>query len=51
MDDCATAWNYFMQNLYTLYPEFQGKDFYFAGESYAGKYLPRYSWGMLQENK
>jgi carboxypeptidase D len=21
MDDCATAWNYFMLNLFTLYPE------------------------------
>lgn len=33
-----------------MYPEFVGKPIYMAGESYAGKYLPRYSWAMLEAN-
>ena len=33
-----------------MYPEFVGKDLFFTGESYGGKYLPAYSYAMLMHN-
>jgi len=33
-----------------MYPEFVGKDTYFTGESYGGKYLPAYTYSMLTYN-
>jgi vitellogenic carboxypeptidase-like protein len=29
-----------MKEFFNLFPDYRGKDFYFAGESYAGKYIP-----------
>ena len=34
-----------------MYSPFPKKDFYMTGESYAGKYIPRFSWEILQTNK
>ena len=39
-----------MKNLYEMYPEFKGKELYMTGESYSGKYLPVFSYAMLEEN-
>ena len=35
--------NYFMMNFYIQFPEFVGREIYLAGESYAGKFVPRYA--------
>jgi carboxypeptidase D len=52
LDDTASEFvNYFMMNLYTLFPEFVGREIYLAGESYAGKFVPRYAQEMLNFNK
>jgi carboxypeptidase C (cathepsin A) len=50
MDECATEWVTFMKSLYAKYPELVNKPLYMAGESYAGKYLPVFSWSMLEDN-
>jgi len=41
-NDTGTALdNYRMlQDFFTLFPEYQGRTFYIAGESYAGMYVP-----------
>lgn len=33
-----------------MYPSMEGHDLYFTGESYGGKYLPAYTYAMLQYN-
>jgi len=50
MEETSTEFIYFMQQLFTMYPEFVGHDLYFTGESYAGKYMPAYSYAMLLHN-
>ena len=40
-----------MDNFYAMYPSFVGRDFYLTGESYAGKYLPRFSYDLLMNNE
>jgi carboxypeptidase C (cathepsin A) len=37
--------------LYTMYPGMVGHDLYLSGESYGGKYLPRYSYALLKANE
>jgi carboxypeptidase C (cathepsin A) len=34
-----------------MYPAMVGHDLYLTGESYGGKYLPRYSYAMLMANQ
>jgi len=34
---------YFMDSLYTMYPEFVGRPLYFAGEGYAGKWASKFA--------
>lgn len=51
MDQAAEEWVTFMTNLYAMYPSFKNKPLYMTGESYSGKYLPRYSWALLEANK
>ena len=50
MDQAADEFVTFLDNLFSLYPAFVGKEFYFAGESYAGKYIPAFSKRILEEN-
>ncbi|CAO1628921.1 unnamed protein product [Parajaminaea phylloscopi] len=38
--DVAKEFYLFLQNLHTVFPELKGKEMYFAGESYAGQYIP-----------
>jgi len=35
---------------FTLYPEYRQNEFYAAGESYAGKYVPAVSYAIHQNN-
>ena len=51
MDEAADEFVTFMTNLWDMYPQFKGHDFYMTGESYAGKYLPRYSYALLKANE
>jgi carboxypeptidase C (cathepsin A) len=51
MTEAADEFVYFLTQLFTKYPEFVGKDLYFTGESYGGKYLPAYSYAMLKYNE
>jgi len=37
-----------MKNIYEAFPEIASKPLYMTGESYAGKYIPRFSWELLQ---
>ncbi|KAJ8964489.1 hypothetical protein NQ314_004776 [Rhamnusium bicolor] len=39
-----------VQQFFTLFPELQKNDFYVAGESYAGKYVPAISYTILKKN-
>lgn len=39
----ATMFATFMSNFLDFYPEYVGRDFYIAGESYAGHYIPDFS--------
>jgi vitellogenic carboxypeptidase-like protein len=50
MQESSWEFVYFLQQLFTMYPEFVGHDLYFTGESYGGKYLPAYSYAMLMHN-
>lgn len=50
MDDVNSEFMTFLYNFYAMYPLAIGKDFYMTGESYAGKYLPRFSYSILTEN-
>jgi len=51
MDESSLEYIYFLEQLFTLYPEFVGHDLYFTGESYGGKYLPLYAYNMLLHNQ
>jgi len=51
MQESSDEFVYFLTQLFTMYPEFVGKDLYFTGESYGGKYLPAYSYAMLKYNE
>jgi carboxypeptidase C (cathepsin A) len=51
MDEAADEFVTFMANLYEMYPEFKSKPLYMTGESYSGKYLPRYSNALLDSNE
>jgi carboxypeptidase C (cathepsin A) len=47
MDQISDEFVNFFVNFYEKYPQFKGRDFYVAGESYAGKYVPRYTYALL----
>ena len=40
-----------MEKYYELFPEEIGYEIYFAGESYAGQYIPYIADAILQRNK
>ncbi|KQK17647.1 serine carboxypeptidase-like 34 isoform X1 [Brachypodium distachyon] len=41
----------FLVNWFERFPQFKGHDFYIAGESYAGHYVPNLSEKILEQNK
>ena len=41
----------FLIQFFESYPEFQTRDFHLTGESYAGKYLPLFTFRVLEYNK
>jgi len=51
MDETADEFVNFFVRFYEMYPQFVGRDLYLSGESYAGKYLPRYSYALLKANE
>jgi carboxypeptidase C (cathepsin A) len=51
MDTAADEFIYFLTNLFNKYPAMIGHDLYLTGESYGGKYLPRYSYAILKANE
>ena len=50
LDGSTDEFVIFMTNFYALYPEFESRDLYLSGESYAGKFVPRYTYQLLEEN-
>jgi carboxypeptidase D len=40
----------FMEKWYTLFPQFEGEDLYFAGESYAGQHIPYIAKAVMDRN-
>eukprot|EP01116_Phalansterium_solitarium_P008793 TRINITY_DN2275_c0_g1_i1.p1 TRINITY_DN2275_c0_g1~~TRINITY_DN2275_c0_g1_i1.p1 ORF type:complete len:469 (-),score=183.36 TRINITY_DN2275_c0_g1_i1:252-1658(-) len=50
MDDVAANLYSFLTQFFTAYPAYAKVDFYVAGESYAGKYIPAIGYKILQEN-
>ena len=50
MEEATTEFMTFMHNLWNAFPELQDKDLYVTGESYAGKYIPRYSWEIFNDD-
>nr|POE65524.1 serine carboxypeptidase-like 46 [Quercus suber] len=40
----------FLQRWFAKYPEYRGKDFFIAGESYAGHYVPQLAQLIIQSN-
>ena len=47
MDEAVTEFMTFLDNLWNKYTDFPEKDLYMIGESYGGKWIPRFSWEML----
>ena len=41
----------FLQNFFKLYPEYRNRNFYIAGESYAGIYIPMLAYAVMKYNE
>ncbi|KAM9965524.1 hypothetical protein ACTFIW_005342 [Dictyostelium discoideum] len=50
-DEIATNLYTFLQQFYKLYPEYYTNELYITGESYAGKYIPAFSYHIIQQNQ
>ncbi|KAI3404787.2 KEX1 [Candida oxycetoniae] len=50
LDEMAFYFLKFMQEYYKLYPQDVGNDIYFAGESYAGQYIPYIADAIIKRN-
>ena len=48
-DEAAPEFVTMMKNIYELFPALAEKDLYLTGESYAGKYIPRFAWEVVQD--
>ena len=48
MDAAADEFVLFLTNLFNMYPHMVGHPLYLTGESYGGKYLPRYSYALKE---
>ena len=51
MDDVSSEFKYFLLQFYDIYPVFQGHQLILSGESYAGKYIPRFAYQLLLHNE
>ncbi|KAL2141464.1 hypothetical protein VTI28DRAFT_2387 [Corynascus sepedonium] len=51
LDQMADQFVVFMEKWYALFPEYEHDDIYFAGESYAGQYIPYIAKHILERNK
>lgn len=51
LDQITTEFLKFMEKYYELFPEDLDNEIYFAGESYAGQYIPYIADGILRRNK
>ncbi|KAH6840711.1 pheromone-processing carboxypeptidase KEX1 [Chaetomium sp. MPI-CAGE-AT-0009] len=51
LDEMAEQFVIFMEKWYALFPEYEHDDIYFAGESYAGQYIPYIAKHVLARNK
>jgi carboxypeptidase C (cathepsin A) len=49
MDDAYDEFKFFLKNFYTEFTAFNGKDLLISGESYAGKYVPFYTWKLWSD--
>ena len=47
MDAAAKEFVFFLESLWETFPALIPKDLYMTGESYAGKYIPRFSWELV----
>ena len=49
IDEASSEFVFFLKNIFQQFPQLQSKDLYMTGESYAGHYIPAYSWAMHQD--
>ena len=47
MDEAASEFATLVTNIWETFPQLKTKDLYMTGESYAGKYIPRFSWELF----
>ncbi|ETO16534.1 hypothetical protein RFI_20807 [Reticulomyxa filosa] len=51
-DNTTATYNYeALQAFMAKFPQYVNNNFYIAGESYAGHYIPQLTWKIIQENK
>lgn len=51
METGADHFVLFLNKFFKMYPEYKGRDFYISGESYAGKYLPHFTYQISKYNR
>lgn len=47
LNDASDQFIEFLDNFYKVFPEYERMDTYFAGESYAGQYIPYFGASSL----
>jgi carboxypeptidase D len=51
LDEMANQFVQFLEKFFALFPEYEHDDLYFAGESYAGQYIPCIAKAIIDRNK
>ncbi|KAL6907094.1 putative serine carboxypeptidase [Trichoderma evansii] len=51
LDEMADQFVIFLEKFFELFPEYEHDDLYFAGESYAGQYIPYIAKAVVARNK
>ncbi|KAF3062609.1 Pheromone-processing carboxypeptidase KEX1 [Trichoderma lentiforme] len=51
LNEMADQFVIFLEKFFTLFPEYEHDDLYFAGESYAGQYIPYIAKAIVDRNK